>query len=213
MFKKTLLRISLSLLAAVSIASIGIQVAQAGGAHGGGHRKSMSPATQPQQDNKDQAEHGHAGMPAIGQPGKASEVARTIVVTLGDGFFTPEEINVKQGETIRFTIANKGDFVHEFNIGTPKMHEHHQKEMMMMMEHGVLEAEKIHFDKMKMAMGNGKTMEHNDPNSVLLEPGKSGEIIWKFSQNVELEFACNVPGHYEAGMVGEILIRTVTASK
>jgi uncharacterized cupredoxin-like copper-binding protein len=53
-------------------------------------------------------------------------------------------------------------------------------------------------------MGDGKTMEHNDPNSVLLEPGKSAEVIWKYAKAGELEFACNVPGHYAAGMVGTI---------
>jgi uncharacterized cupredoxin-like copper-binding protein len=57
---------------------------------------------------------------------------------------------------------------------------------------------------MAMDMGGGKTMEHNDPNSVLLEPGKSAEVIWRFAKAGELEFACNVPGHYDAGMVGMI---------
>jgi uncharacterized cupredoxin-like copper-binding protein len=50
-------------------------------------------------------------------------------------------------------------------------------------------------------MGHGM---HNEPNSLLLEPGKSGEIIWKFPKHAKLEFACNVPGHYDAGMMGEI---------
>ena len=72
----------------------------------------------------------------------------------------------------------------------------------MMVEHGVLEADRINHERMKMDMGGGKTMEHDDPNSVLLEPGKSGEIIWKFTKATELEFACNVPGHYDAGMMG-----------
>jgi uncharacterized cupredoxin-like copper-binding protein len=54
-----------------------------------------------------------------------------------------------------------------------------------------------------MDMGGGKTMMHNDPNSILLEPGKTGELIWKFSNPSKIEFACNVPGHYEAGMVGK----------
>ena len=65
----------------------------------------------------------------------------------------------------------------------------------------------IDHDMMKMDMGGGKTMEHNDPNSALLEPGKSGEVIWKFTKAMELEFACNVPGHYEAGMVGKMNVK------
>ena len=81
------------------------------------------------------------------------------------------------------------------------------KEMMMMVDHGVLEADKINHAKMKMDMGGGKTMEHDDPNSVLLEPGKSGEIVWKFSKAGTFEIACNVPGHYDAGMVGELTVK------
>ena len=73
----------------------------------------------------------------------------------------------------------------------------------MMVEHGVLEADRINYERMKMKMSGGKTMEHDDPNSILLEPGKSDEIIWKFTNATEMEFACNVPGHYDAGMVGQ----------
>jgi uncharacterized cupredoxin-like copper-binding protein len=59
---------------------------------------------------------------------------------------------------------------------------------------------------MKMDMGNGHMMSHDDPNSILLEPGQSGEVIWKFAASGSLEFACNLPGHYESGMVGKISI-------
>ena len=47
-------------------------------------------------------------------------------------------------------------------------------------------------------------MKHDDPNSVLVEPGKTAELVWKFTQPTELEFACNIPGHYESGMAGPI---------
>lgn len=156
--------------------------------------------------------HGHADEKAghgfdFGAPGKASDVTRTVDITLKENFFEPESIDVKSGETIRFRVSNQGELVHEFNIGTAAMHARHQKEMMTMMEHGALEADKINHDMMKMDMGGGKTMEHNDPNSVLLEPGKSAEIIWKFTKAMELEFACNVPGHYEAGMVGKMHVK------
>ena len=156
----------------------------AAGAHGGGHGK---------------------GYPN-GQAGKADQVSRTIKVMMYDNYYEMEKLSVKGGETIRFVIKNAGEFVHEFNIGTKAMHKGHHKEMMMMMEHGVLEPDRINKDKMKMDMGNGKTMQHNDPNSVLLEPGKSAEIIWTFpkSATANLEIACNVPGHYEAGMVGNV---------
>lgn len=146
------------------------------------------------------SEHGSA----IGQPGKAANATQTIEIIMRDNSFDPEKISVAKGETVRFLITNKGEFVHEFNISTAAMHASHQKEMMTMMEHGILEADKINRELMKMDMGDGKTMEHSDPNSVLLEPGASAEIVWTFSTDAELEFACNVPGHYQSGMVGEI---------
>jgi uncharacterized cupredoxin-like copper-binding protein len=128
-------------------------------------------------------------------------------VIMQENYYTPEKIDIKAGETIRFKIINKGELVHEFNLGTANMHAAHQKEMEMMVEHGVLEVDKINHNMMKMDMGGGKTMEHDDPNSVLLEPRKSGEVIWKFSKATDLEFACNVPGHYESGMMGKMQVK------
>src|SRR3546814_20478253 len=99
-----------------------------------------------------------------------------------DNLYEPEAVSVRTGETIRFVIKNQGEFVHEFNIGTPEMHAAHQEEMMMMVEHGAPEPDKINRDKMKMDMGGAKTMEHNDPTSVHLETGETAEIVWKFTK-------------------------------
>ena len=82
--------------------------------------------------------HGDAN---IGQPGKTEDVSRSIEVKMEDIYFEPESIDVKPGETIRFVVTNTGEFVHEFNIGTPDMHTAHREEMAMMMEHGILEAD------------------------------------------------------------------------
>ena len=148
--------------------------------------------------------HGHGTKMAIGEPGKSLDATRTIEIKMFDNYYEPEEISVNSGETVRFVVKNVGEFVHEFNIATTEMHAAHQKEMVMMVEHGALEVDKINHAMMKMDMGGGKTIGHNDPNSVLLEPGKSGEVIWKFTKASALEFACNVPGHYDSGMVGQV---------
>jgi uncharacterized cupredoxin-like copper-binding protein len=188
-----------SILAAAVALTLSVSTgALAAGKHGGGHGHG---------GHMDKASGGHGAGSEIGQPGKKSEATRTITITMTDNLYTPEKITVKKGETVRFVVNNKGEFVHEFNIGTAKMHKAHQKEMMMMVEHGVLEPDKINHAKMKMDMGGGKTMEHNDPSSVLMEPGKSAEMIWKFDKAGKLGFACNVPGHYESGMVGNITFR------
>ncbi len=143
---------------------------------------------------------------AHGSAGKPGDASRTVQVEVHDNYYLPEEITVKAGETVRFVITNKGQLVHEFNLGTPAMHAAHQDEMQMMVEHGVLEADKINRHMMNMDMGGGHVMRHDHPNSVLLEPGESGEVVWTFPADatVALEFACNVPGHYDAGMAGEI---------
>lgn len=148
--------------------------------------------------------HGH-GSPA-GEPGDAAKATRTVEVTMHDSYYEPEEISVKEGETVRFVIRNAGDLVHEFNIGTPEAHEAHAPEMQMMVDHGVLEADRIDWDaakRMQAEMGHGM---HEEPNSVLLEPGKTAEIVWTFPAHAEIEFACNVPGHYDAGMAGSITL-------
>lgn len=148
---------------------------------------------------------GHGGSD-IGKAGNASAVTRTVDIQLLDNYYEPEVINVKKGETIRFVVVNNGELVHEFAIATPEMHHAHQGEMQMMADHGVLEAFRINMEAakaMQASMGHGM---HDEPNSVLLEPGKSGEVIWTFPASGKLEFACNVPGHYEAGMVGDIIL-------
>jgi uncharacterized cupredoxin-like copper-binding protein len=150
------------------------------------------------------ASHGHGSGPDIGQAGDPANVTRTIEVVMYDNYYEPEELGFKEGETVKFVIKNAGEFVHEFNIATAEMHKAHAPEMMMMMEHGVLEADKINWEAakdMQAKMGHGM---HEEPNSVLLEPGQSAEIVWMFPEHAELEFACNIPGHYDSGMVGEI---------
>ncbi|HKK31251.1 MAG TPA: cupredoxin domain-containing protein [Alphaproteobacteria bacterium] len=151
---------------------------------------------------------GHAGAALHGQPGKASQASRMIEIVMHDNYFEPESVRVQAGETIRFEVRNAGDLVHEFNIGTASMHAGHREEMTMMVEHGVLMPD--HLDReaarhMEKTMGHGM---HNEPNSVLLEPGKSGEVVWRFPRQAEvsLEFGCNVPGHYESGMAGQFEI-------
>ncbi len=152
------------------------------------------------------SDQGHGGdhhSSEAGEPGKASDVTTTIEVVMYDNYYEPESISVKEGETVRFIVKNAGELVHEFNIGTAQMLIDHAPEMEMMVEHGVLEADKINHDvakQMQDSMGHGM---HEMANAALLEPGKTGELIWKFPKHAEIEFGCTVPGHYDAGMVGE----------
>lgn len=142
---------------------------------------------------------GH-GDSSIGSAGDAGHVDREIIVEMGEMYFSPSNIEIRKGETVRFIIKNVGEFVHEFNIATEAMHLDHAEEMIMMIDMGVLETDKINHQMMTES-----GMAHSDPNSVLLEPGGSGEVIWTFSGDATLELSCNVPGHRENGMLGPIV--------
>lgn len=117
---------------------------------------------------------------AIGKPGVASKVTRTITVDMTDDMkFHSSEISAKQGETIRFIAKNSGKVKHEMVLGT-------QKDL------------KDHYEVMK----KNPEMEHADANMVTVAPGKSGEIIWQFTKAGKVDFACLQPGHFDAGMKG-----------
>lgn len=148
----------------------------AAGSHSGGHGH----------DDENADDH-HADM-AVGQPGEKSAVGKSIVVVMketedGDMIFEPEKIEVKKGETIRFEVQNVGELEHEFVLDDHK---------------GVMEH--------KAMMEKFPEMEHDDPNSVRLEPGKSGEVVWKFTNDGSFEFACLIPGHYDSGMKGTLKV-------
>ena len=125
---------------------------------------------------------GHGGVDAIGKPGVAANVTRTVNVDMTDDMrFHTSKIAVKQGETIRFVAKNSGQVKHEMVLGTAK-------EL------------KEHYEVMK----KNPEMEHADENMVTVAPGKSGEIIWHFTKAGKVDFACLQPGHYEAGMKGMV---------
>ena len=139
----------------------------------------------------------------IGTKGKESEVSRTIKVVMYDNYYEPSSFQIKSGETIKFEVENAGMLVHEFNIANKMMHMKHQPEMEKMAENGILLAFSIDKEKMKKMAKMYKTMGHSHRNSVLLEPKEKGNIIWKFDNAVNVEIACNVPGHYQAGMIAK----------
>ena len=145
-----------------------------------------------------------ATMKMIGQKGDPAEVVKVIKVKMYDNYYEPSEFKIKKNQTIKFIVYNYGEFVHEFNIATKEMHLKHQPEMMKMVENEILLTDRIDKKKMKEMSKKDNSMSHSHSNSVLVEPNTSAEIIWKFNTEAKLEAACNVPGHYEAGMIAKI---------
>lgn len=143
------------------------------------------------------ADAGHG--PKIGSPANLTDANRTIEIDMTDNRYNVDRIDVKKGDVVHFIIHNKGQLVHEFNIGSPGMHAVHRDEMQAMMQSGQMTPTMMH---------GGSGMGHHDPNSVLLNPGETKELVWRFDHSVDgLEFACNVPGHYQAGMVGKFQMK------
>lgn len=124
----------------------------------------------------------HDETAAIGEAGDASHVSRTVKVAMSDGMrFTPSHIAVKQGETIRFVVTNSGKLKHEMVLGT-------ETEL------------KEHYELMKKF----PNMEHADANMLSVAPGTTSEMLWKFTKTGKIDFACLQPGHYDAGMKGDV---------
>ena len=143
-------------------------------------------------------------MKEIGVKGNEENVDRVIKVLMYDNYYQPNNFKIKKNETIKFVVENKGQLVHEFNIATKEMHLKHQPEMMMMVKNEILLINKIDKKKMMEISKKDHSMAHKHSNSVLLSPGDSGELIWKFSNTLNIEAACNVPGHYDVGMIAKI---------
>lgn len=127
-----------------------------------------------------------AGHEATGSESKQSaEVDRTINVTMNDQMrFSPDHVEVKAGQTIRFAVKNVGNQAHEMVIGS-------------------LDELQEHAEQMRQQPG----MAHDEPNMVRLDAGETGEIVWHFDSPGQVDFACLIPGHLEAGMKGTIDVR------
>jgi uncharacterized cupredoxin-like copper-binding protein len=139
-------------------------------AHGNTHRAAHDPA------KAEQVRFGKAGDP--------KKATRTIRIAMTDDMrFSPDAIEVRQGETVKFVVSNKGSMLHEMVIGTP--------------------AElKAHAEQMKKF----PDMEHDEPHMVHVKPGQLGQIVWTFNRAGEFVYACLIAGHFEAGMTGIIRV-------
>ena len=146
-----------------------------------------------------------ASMNMIGEKGDPNKIDRIVNIKMYDNYYEPNLVKIKKGETIKFIVENLGEMVHEYNIGTKEMHIKHQPEMQKLVDHEILLVDKIDRVKMKKMSKMDHSLGHSHSNSIMLEPKTSGEIIWKFSKDINLEMACNIPGHYESGMFGKLI--------
>lgn len=119
-----------------------------------------------------------------GIAGDAKAARRTITIAMGDDMrFRPDRIEVREGETVRFVIRNRGKLLHEMVIGTRQELDAHAE---MMARH--------------------PGMEHDEPYMAHVAAGKQGAMVWNFNRPGTFQFACLIAGHYQAGMVGTIVV-------
>ena len=122
---------------------------------------------------------------SFGEPAAPGDEDRVIEVTQSDEMrFDPASIEVTAGETILFEVTNAGQAPHEFVLGDADLQAEHEEEMAEM----------------------GGTAMSGEPNAIAVEPGQTGTIVWTFTESGTLEYGCHVPGHYPAGMVGQLTI-------
>jgi uncharacterized cupredoxin-like copper-binding protein len=130
----------------------------------------------------------HARAFAAGEPGNPRRPFRVVEIVMAEGSgtmtYTPDRIAVKRGEQIKFVLKNVGLLDHEFLVDSVANNARHKKEM---------EAK--------------PDMEHDEPNGARLKPGATGELLWRFTKSGTFEFACLIPGHYEAGMKGTLVVK------
>ncbi|PSC02391.1 copper resistance protein [Alsobacter soli] len=125
-----------------------------------------------------------------GEPGDPRKpVAKTVEVGMHEHEdatmkFVPDRVEVKRGEQVRFVLKNHGKADHEFMLDSIEHNARH-----------------------KIAMEKNPDMEHDDPNGKRLAPNGSNEIVWRFTKAGTFEFACLIPGHYESGMHGLVVVK------
>lgn len=140
------------------------------------------------QGNHEHAHVAHAF--PFGEPASGTTPDRTIRIEALDSMrFEPDSFTVEAGEVIEFVVVNKGQIPHSFSLATPEEQEEHEQEM--------------------QAVSMDEMMTHMDeePNGFVLAPGETKTLVWKFTGAGPVQFACHIPGHFPAGMVGEITLR------
>lgn len=156
---------------------------------------------------------------SIGQQAQATPATRTVFIKMDDISYGQKSIDVKSGETVRFVLKNEGALMHEFNIGNAVSQLTHQRKMANLFKDGTLtptgKAKSVVWRERSVGHGDYELagypevteVKHDDPNAILVEPGTTKEFVWTFADAANLNFACTLPGHYQAGMVGEFVMR------
>ena len=134
---------------------------------------------------KSAVDYSKAQEKSFGRASDPKKAKRTIRVDMTDTLrFSPAGIEVPKNETVRFVVKNSGKQMHEMVLGT-------------------LEELKEHAALMRKHPG----MEHDEPWIAHAAPGKTSEMGWQFTKPGTYYYGCLIPGHFEAGMMGKVIVQ------
>lgn len=159
-----------------ALTAIATPAAFAAGEHGGGHG-----------DVSDGHGHGGGHEFAFGEAAPDAQPGRTIEIVARDTMrFEPAQVNIQPGETVRFVVRNAGEIQHSFTLGSPEYQHQHEQEMQ------------------GMALENMARHMDDNANGIVVPPGETDTLTWRFEKGGPVQFACHIPGHYPAGMKGRV---------
>ncbi|MGC1513046.1 MAG: cupredoxin domain-containing protein [Acidimicrobiales bacterium] len=110
---------------------------------------------------------------------------RTVEIDMRDIEFSPDQVDVQEGETVRFVFHNKGAVNHDAFIGDEAAQDGHEMEMREMGG---------------MGDDDGGHDPMGDEGGITVMPGETGEITHTFAKGDDLLIGCHEEGHYGAGM-------------
>lgn len=143
----------------------------------------LGPAAHPPEQRS-----GAHGASAAGQAGSAAAVSRSVTIGMHDAMrFSPVRLSVRQGQTVQLDVTNEGQVLHELVLGSAAEIAQH-----------------------RLAMQQDPGMAHHAPYMLHVAPGRRGTLVWQFSSPGQFEFACLLPGHYEAGMRGTVTVNAAS---
>ncbi len=125
------------------------------------------------------------GMSEVGMPATGAKPDKVVHVLLSDDMKITfkNKVNIEPNDVVQFVVMNTGKVDHEFSIGSSE--------------------EQLEHREMMKNMGNHA---HDSGSTVTVKPGKAKQMLWHFHGDNHVEFACNIPGHAEAGMVKSVTL-------
>lgn len=126
------------------------------------------------------------GMSAVGMPASGAKPDKVVHVILSDDMKITfkRDVTIEPNDVVQFVVLNTGKIDHEFSIGSKEEQLKHREMMKNMGSHA-----------------------HDSGSTVTVKPGKAKQLLWHFHGDTNVELACNIPGHAEAGMVKSLSLK------